>query len=191
MSEDKSDEAKQKLVVVEEVLATEEKKQEQAPIMEQVYVEEKPNYLWIIIPTALLFGALAGGFITYFSGISKLSMPTSSPVATVPATPVPSPEPEQEFDRGGVAIQVLNGSGIAGMAGKAKTHLESLGYKNVAVGNASKSDFMITEIELKTESQNIKNIIISDLSKNYTLSDEVGTLSVSSKYDIVVTLGKK
>lgn len=214
MIKDKNEEIKKKMVVVEEVVeepenieetveVTEEPKEEiievekpQKSVVDTIEEsEEKTNYLWIIIPTALLVGALVGGLITYFSGISSLSSedatlnPTSSPVAEAEETS--EPETKEEFDRSEIKLQVLNGSGISGYAGKAKVYLESLGYKDVEVGNAQSSDFTQTEISLKAEFKDNLDSIIKDLSKDYDVSDTTKTLSTSSKYDFVITLGNK
>lgn len=156
---------------------------------------EKPNYLWIIIPTALLVGALVGGLITYFSGVSKLDKGDINP------TPISSEAPEAEsspeatsaatLKRDTLKIQVLNGSGVSGAAGTAKTYLEDLGYKNVVTGNASTSDFTETEISIKKEMEEYTSLLTSDLKDEYQVADSVKTLVTTSKYDVVITLGKK
>lgn len=164
------------------------------PVAEET---EKTNYLWIIVPTALLVGALAGGLITYFSGLSSLegnSVPTPTSVATEMPKVDEEVEEEKEtdeFDRSAVKLQVLNGSGVAGLAGKAKTMLEGLGYKSVAVGNASTSDFTDTVISVKASKKELLDFLVKDLSKDYQVSDETETLSASSAYDFVITLGNK
>lgn len=203
-------ETKKKVVVVEEVVEEETPKEEEkkeTKTEENVVdakteksdeiilteVEEKPNYLWIIIPTALLVGALVGGLITYFSGISKLSTVESSPTPVVSIEPQSSPSasPSASVKRSEVKVQVLNGSGTSGLAGKAKTYLEELGYKDVAVGNASSSDFTETEIQIKDSVKDFLDTITTDLSKSYTVAKETKVLITSSKYDIVITLGSK
>lgn len=156
---------------------------------------EKPNYLWIIIPTALLVGALVGGLITYFSGVSKLDKDEVIP------TPISSEAPEAEsspeatsaatLKRDILKIQVLNGSGVSGAAGKAKTYLEDLGYQDVDTGNASVSDLTETEISIKEEMEEYTSLLTSDLSEDYQVADSVKTLVTTSKYDVVITLGKK
>lgn len=196
----KSEQAK-KVVVVEEVLEevkVEEPKpketEKEQTIPKEVQVEEeKPNYLWIIIPTALLVGALVGGLITYFSGISKLSTIESSPTPVVSIEPQSSPSasPSASVKRSEVKVQILNGSGTSGLAGKVKTYLEGLGYKDVAVGNASSSNFTETEIQIKESKKDFLKTITDDLTKDYTVSKDTKTLITSSKYDIVVTLGSK
>lgn len=201
------EELKKKVVVVEEVEAVEETpKQEESVAVEDIKTVEpeveapdeydKPNYLWIIVPTALLVGALVGGLITYFSGIASLNSTgseTPTPVATivsdVTATPVASVAPSLKRD--GLKVQVLNGSGVAGAAGKAKTLLEGLGYKSVDTGNASSSNFVNTEVAVKESSKEYLELVIKDLSKEYEATDAAKVLPTSSKYDIVITLGTK
>ncbi|MDP3917815.1 MAG: LytR C-terminal domain-containing protein [Candidatus Woesebacteria bacterium] len=183
-----------KMVVVEEVV--EEVKTpvvESKPEPEMVVEEEKSSYLWIIIPTALLVGALVGGLITYFSGISKLPETNSSPstVASISPEASATPEPKVEVDRSKILLQVLNGSGTSGFAGKAKTYLEGLGYKDVMAGNAVTSDFTDTVISVKDSKKELLEIIKTDLSKNYKVAEKTETLSASSKYDFVITLGSK
>ncbi len=157
--------------------------------------EEKTNYLWIIIPTALLIGALVGGLITYFSGLSRLSEADIAPTPIASITPevqaTATPAPKSDFDRSLVKLQVLNGSGVSGLAGKAKTYLEGLGYKDVVAGNASVSDLVETTISVKDSKKELLENVISDLSKNYKVSEKTETLVASSKYDFVITLGSK
>lgn len=205
---EKTEEPKKKMVVVEEVAVEEtpvekvneapETKKEEKIAVETPTIEEeteKSNYLWIIIPTALLVGALVGGLITYFSGISKLSMETAtpSPVATAQAqTEVkPTATPQSTIKREDLKIQILNGSGISGEAGKAKTLLEGLGYKNVDTGNASSSDFAETEIAIKAASKDALATVIKDLSSKYSAVEAAKPLATTSKYDLVITIGKK
>ena len=219
MPTDKSEEPKKKVVVVEEVSSeesspksqTKEETREQEAVQieeapkkeESVDVapssvsesdgeDEKPNYLWIIVPTALLVGALVGGLITYFSGISKPveTLATPTPVAT--STPVSSPTPvTTDLKRSDVKLQVLNGSGVSGLAGKVKTYLEGLGYKDVATGNADSSDYAQTELQVKDSKKSFSDLVSKDLSKDYTVSSSIKTLNSSNKYDIIITLGKK
>ena len=173
----------------------EEKKEEKETVVEEKIEEDKPNYLWIIIPTALLVGALVGGLITYFSGVSKLNKdeiapsPIASEASTEVATPIASPAGELKRDT--LKIQVLNGSGVSGAAGKAQTYLEGLGYKDVVTGNAISSDFTETEISIKNASKEYLDLLTTDLSKNYKVATGTSTLATTSKYDVVVTFGTK
>lgn len=215
MPKDKNEKAKRVVIVeevtpekeIEEVTPVETKQKEVVPEKVSTEVptekeeevnkveEDKPNYLWIIIPTALLVGALVGGLITYFSGVSKLNKeevtpsPISSEVPNVEATPEASPVGELKKDT--LKIQILNGSGTSGAAGKAKTYLEGLGYSEVDTGNANSSDFSETEISIKDSSKDYLDMITSDLSKSYKVASDSTILVATSKYDVVITLGQK
>ncbi|EKE04966.1 MAG: hypothetical protein ACD_19C00427G0013 [uncultured bacterium] len=198
---------KKKMVVVEEVVESPEvieapktnetsKTEEVITPVEVIEEEvEKTNYLWIIIPTALLIGALVGGLITYFSGISKLDSENIISTPVVSATPevkaTATPTPKSEIDRSLIKLQVLNGSGVSGLAGKAKTYLEELGYKNVVVGNATVSNLTETTISVKDSKKELLKDVIADLSVKYKVAEKTEILSSSSKYDIVITLGSK
>jgi hypothetical protein len=162
-------------------------------------VNDKPKYLWIIVPTALLVGALVGGLITYFSGISNMNtnsnevVSTSTPSAV--ATNIPESQatatPSSSLKKETLKVQVLNGSGISGLAGKVKTMLEGLGYKSVSVGNASSSSFEQTEVAVKESKNEYLDVLIKDLSKDYDAVEAKKPLSASSSYDVVITLGSK
>lgn len=211
------EEPKKKVVIVEEVESVEEtpkheevavepnkesQKTEVAEVTKPVEQEpeaveeyDKPNYLWIIVPTALLVGALVGGLITYFSGIANLSTDSSSsptPMASVePVVTEATATPKSTFKRDSLKVQVLNGSGVSGAAGKAKTLLEGLGYSGVDTGNASASNFTTTEVAVKESAKEFLDLVIKDLSKDYTATAAAKVLPTSSKYDIVITLGAK
>jgi len=214
-------EHKKKMVVVEEVLEVKEPKKEddsgesltpEVPVVTETKTAdlekainsetiqeqeeiEKTNYLWIIVPTALLIGALAGGLITYFSGIAKLNSDSATPTPLASSMPEVSATPTATstltLKKDGLKVQVLNGSGVSGAAGKAKVLLEKAGYKSVDAGNANVSDLAQTEIAIKETMKEYLDLIIEDLSKSYTAVEASKSLSASSKYDIVVTIGKK
>lgn len=202
-------EPKKKIVIVEEIPEVEEitkvetSEELKTPKTEQVIVPtevieedvEKTNYLWIIIPTALLIGALVGGLITYFSGLSKLNSQNSVSTPIASATPevksTATPTPKSEIDRSTLKLQVLNGSGVSGLAGKAKTYLEGLGYKDVVVGNASVSNLTETTVSVKDSKKELLEAVVADLSKNYKVATKTDILPTSSKYDFVITLGSK
>lgn len=222
---DEKEKSKKKMVVVEEVINEKEQEVSEVskvpevaevPVITETKTEdiekainsepksgsdtssefiEKTNYLWIIIPTALLIGALVGGLITYFSGLSRMSETnaTPSPIATVtPEVQVTvTPSPKSSFDRSAVKLQVLNGSGVSGLAGKAKIYLEGLGYKDVVAGNASASNLVETTVSVKDIQKELLESVVTDLSKNYKVAEKTEILSASSKYDFVITLGSK
>jgi hypothetical protein len=81
-------------------------------------------------------------------------------------TPTPSleaPEPTPTPDvRGDIYLDVLNGSGVAGAAGRTADTLRALGYQIAEVGNADNSNYAETEIYAAADFDN-ETLLISDL----------------------------
>ncbi|MBI3290220.1 LytR C-terminal domain-containing protein [Candidatus Microgenomates bacterium] len=141
--------------------------------------------LWIILILVFLAVGIGGGMFIFKSGMVGGLQATPSPSPTVESTPTPKPE----LDRSELNIQVLNGSGIAGVAKTAQEFLEGLGYEVGNATNAKTYDYTQTEISLKEEKMDYKDQLISDLSKEYLVSSSVETLDEDSKYDAVVIIG--
>ncbi|MEK7164209.1 MAG: LytR C-terminal domain-containing protein [Patescibacteria group bacterium] len=141
------------------------------------------RWLWVTVIISALYGVVLL-FLIYKSNKPKeeIVTPTPSPVAI--ATPVPV------FDRKDFKIQVLNGSGVAGLAGKAKDKLEALGYPEVTVGNADSKDYTETEVAIKKAKSGFVADIKKDLS-DYTLSQDSGTVTGDSEFDVEIILGSK
>lgn len=143
---------------------------------------------WVLIVVFALLGAAAGGV-----GIYLQNRPSAEPAPspTPEASALPSPSPETKLNREDISIQVLNGSGVTGAAGKAKDYLEGLGYTVDNVGNANSSDYTQTEISTTTSAQKYVDMLTEDLGSNYTVSDQVGSLGSDSSYDVVIILGSE
>lgn len=174
--------------------------QEVAPsVAEEKKISEKSpkkgKTFFLFFGIILLVGGLTIGGILFSQKAlegrtpseSTESTPTSIPtiVNTTDITPTP------EISKKDLKISVLNGSGIAGLAGKAKTFLESLGYQVVNTGNAEAFTYETTEVSIKEDKQMFLADIVKSLSEKYTLSAKNPTLDSQSKFDIVITLGKK
>ena len=106
-------------------------------------------------------------------------------------TPTPSPIPTTGAvtSRKELNVQVLNGSGEAGVAGKAQSFLQDLGYDVVVTGNADNFDYQGVTINIKSSRSDYLDDIKSDLSDKYTVNDETGTLSSSSAFDVTIIIG--
>jgi len=151
--------------------------------------------IFFIILIVLIVGALvAGGAYYYKNGMSKVSLPgsksnedTDVPTPEVTSTPSPS-----EVDLTTLNVQILNGSGIPGEAGKVKTLLNDLKFKKVDTANADKYDYTTTLVSLKKNlSDSVYEKIKGALSKNYILEKSEETLPEDSEYDIQITVGSK
>ncbi len=164
---------------------------------EHEYRETKTNLKLIFlvtIITALIVGFIAGGVYVYMTGVSNNVVteesPTPAPSMTVASTPTPTPTPKPVVDLGTYSVTVLNGSGVIGAAGKVKTSVETAGFKVSTTGNAANYNFNSTVIEVK---ESVPSEVVTKLKeslKDYVV-EEGENLSTSSKFDIVITAGKK
>jgi hypothetical protein len=148
----------------------------------------------LVVVFALL-GALAGGFFYYKEKASiKTQEDTSdsSPTPVVSASPSPTPE---VVDFSKYNVNLLNGSGVAGLASSVKGSFVDKGFlaEKVATGNADKYDYEATVIKAKSK---VPQALVDSVTKileekGFTVEVSSDELSASSSYDLVVTLGKK
>jgi hypothetical protein len=149
------------------------------------------NLIWIITAIVFIIAAFAGGIYVYQTGI-KVSQPkeTEGLDEFIENVFTPEPSPSATPDLTAFTVDIENGSGIAGEAGKAKTLLEEAGFKVGTAGNADRYDYTKTEISAKEEvSQDFLVELANILKENYEV-DEPGILSASSSSDIIVIVGK-
>lgn len=151
----------------------------------------KPAIMWaiVIVVTCLV----AGGAILLVAG-GNLKMPSigAKPTPTPTATAAPTPTPVLETTKKEeLSIQVLNGSGTPGEAGKMKTFLEKKGYTVKDTGNADNYDYEATEIQIKSGKEAIYKLLETDLKEDYNLSSSPATLSDDVPYDVRIVVGKE
>jgi hypothetical protein len=147
------------------------------------------KYFWTGLPVILIIGALVGGVFIYKSGATKPKI-TQEELSLV-QSPTEISEPTPELKREDLKLKVLNGRGVAGIAGEAKNYLESLGYKDVEVGNADSYAYQQTEISIKKDKEPYLELLITDLSDGFRVSEKTETLATESEFDAVITIGKE
>jgi hypothetical protein len=163
----------------------------------------KPN-LKVIITVGvilLLFGILIGGVFYYRSNVGdEAEEATSSPseeivtneTITESPTSTPTPTPEEELDLSNYSVNILNGSGIAGEAGRASSLLEELGFSELDTGNADSYEYTTTVISLKKEvPDGVYEKIKESLSTDYIVEKSDEALEEDSTYDVVITVGSR
>ncbi|OGH14203.1 MAG: hypothetical protein A3H50_01040 [Candidatus Levybacteria bacterium RIFCSPLOWO2_02_FULL_37_10] len=123
---------------------------------------------------------------------SPTDEPTSTPKPTNTPTPKPSSNPIDKttgLDRSKLSVEVQNGSGEAGVAGKAAGILKDLGYLT-STGNADNFNYSNVTIQVKSAKSDYLSLLKKDLAASYTIGSSSSDLSASSSADALVIIGK-
>lgn len=149
--------------------------------------KKKLGKTFIILGIVILVALLAVGIVTAVRNNAPAEpSPTPTPVATPTPTPSPTPEP---VVLGDLKVQVLNGSGTPGEAGKVAKKLESADFTDIDTGNADSYDYKSTEVRVRPDmSDSVYEAIKTALAGDYTVTPG-DPLTASSDYDVVVIVG--
>ena len=118
--------------------------------------------------------------------------PTSTPKPTSSPTPKSASNPIDKatgLDRSKLSVEVQNGSGEAGVAGKAAGILKDLGYL-ASTGNADNFNYSNVTIQVKSTKSDYLALLKKDLSASYTIGSSSSDLSATSSADALVIIGK-
>lgn len=122
---------------------------------------------------------------------SPTSSPSASPLPTSEASPTPSSvDKATGLDRSKLSITIENGSGEAGVAGKASDYLKGLGYVISSTGNADNFDYTNVTIQVKANKSDFLALLKKDLGFNYTIDKATSDLADSFSTDALVIIGK-
>ena len=117
--------------------------------------------------------------------------PTKKPTATPTTKPTSNPiDSATGLDRSTLKVEVQNGSGTAGVAGKGSDILKGYGYNVVATGNADNYDYQNVTIKVKSTKSNFLPLLKKDLGFDYTVGTTSADLSSDSSADALVIIGK-
>lgn len=141
----------------------------------------------IITPTPTIEEAIEEPTETPIPEESPTPEVTKSPTARPTTSPI---DKATGIDRRELSIEVQNGSGEKGVAGKVSEYLKSFGYKIGGTKNADNFDYTNVTISIKSASENYLSLLKKDLNTEYTVGDTNSTLSASSSADVVVIIGK-
>ncbi len=138
----------------------------------------------------LALGLLAGGAVWFFSGDAQDLKPVEpTPIPEEEMIPTMEPTPTPDLDRADLSIDVLNGSGVPGAAGDAEDFLLDLGYEEITTGNADSYDYQQTEVSIKESKDEYLQMLLTDLSSEYTVSSESAYLDEDYDYDVQIIVG--
>jgi len=149
------------------------------------------KWLWIGLATLLVVGVVVGGVLRVRSVEKKPDVPeVVAPVPSITPTPTPTPEP---VDLSVLTVQVLNGSGVVGEAGRVKVLLTEAGFEEdkVETANAKNYDYLETEVRIKQGLADGLYVQLKELlSGDYTVSEEA-VLPISAEFDIQIIVGTR
>ena len=154
----------------------------------------KKGKIILLCLVALLLVALAAGTILNserdkLSFMNRNNKPRETVVLSPTQAPIATPVPA-EVDKKTLKIEVQNGTGESGVAGKMKNLLVEKGYEGtIETGNADNYDYTETVLKIKKTKIGIQKELETDLSDDYTLSKSVENLEDDSDYDVVVIVG--
>ncbi|MFC1653852.1 LytR C-terminal domain-containing protein [Patescibacteria group bacterium] len=103
------------------------------------------------------------------------------------ATPTPAPTPEP-LSREEIKLEILNGSGVTGLAGKNKTIFEDLGYVVESVGNAD--SVKETELYIKEDLEEKLEYLLIDFKDTFGEASVSGYLDDDSEVAAQIILGE-
>lgn len=152
----------------------------------------KKSKVIIVICLCIIFTILGffGGYM-YAKTMGVTGTPaTKSSDIVVEETPTPTEV--EEVNLSDYSIEILNGSGVAGIAGTEQEALETDGFSVENTGNAETQDFTETQIAVKSDvSKEFIEKLRDSLSERYVVASGTEDLDDDSTYDVVVTVGSE
>jgi hypothetical protein len=98
--------------------------------------------------------------------------------------------PTQVNNTGSLKLEIENGSGTKGAAGKMSMALTTAGYVIVSAGNADSFSYKGITIKIKKSKEQLLNKLKKDLSKNnYLVTESMTTFPESSIADALIIIG--
>lgn len=141
---------------------------------------------FIIIGVAVLVFTIAFFVIRKSGTKSAASNAESSAASVVSPAPTPTEKPVQKSQ---LAVEIQNGNGEAGLAGKWKTVLAKAGYSTITTGNADNYEYTGVTIQAKTAG--IAAVLLEDVKPAYAAASVSGTfLDSTSSVDAIVIVGR-
>jgi cytoskeletal protein RodZ len=171
----------------------------------------KRFYILVIVVIVLIV------FFVIYSRVSSSNSETSeitpTPTVEITSTPTPTPEetptPKEEeeitptpkptknpidkstgLDRSELTIEVQNGSGMEGAAGKVSDFLKEYGYQISSTGNADNYEYSGVTVIVKSGSSDYLGLLKADLQTKYSVTSTSNDLSASVSADALVIIGK-
>lgn len=138
----------------------------------------------------IIIGLLAGGGYYFWQSRGAATTSETAETTPTPDTEQPTPTPEENVEKDAFSIEIQNGSGIAGEAGRAQELLEGDDFKVTGTANADNYDYEETVIQAGDDVPDAWiDELIASLEKNYTVQTRIDDKG-DSDADVVVIVGK-
>ena len=147
------------------------------------------------LPIPLIIGGVAllvciAAFLIIRVFGTKLEITKGEPSSVAVVSPSAAAQPTAvPIQKSSLAIEIQNGNGEAGLAGKWKTVLTEAGYTTITTGNADNYEYRTVIVQAKTAE--IAAMIMKDLeSPNASATAAPSFLDSSSSVDAIVIVGR-
>lgn len=147
-----------------------------------------------VMIAAVIILILGGSAYAYSQGtFSSLLASTATPkeevTPTVQPTTTPTPAPTEE-DKTKLSVQILNGTGTTGQAGKVKARLEKLDYSDIKTANGDTKENTITTVTFSVKvSREYQEEVTKDLEKMFEEVESEKSKEESPEFDIIILTG--
>ncbi|OGM10705.1 hypothetical protein A2Z22_05360 [Candidatus Woesebacteria bacterium RBG_16_34_12] len=157
---------------------------------------KKKKMFFILFILIIVAGVISGGIWYFNNNFKKEDSDTNVDNGSQVVTPSPevsaTPTQAQEVDTSEYSINILNGSGIAGEAGRVENLLSDIDFKVIDTANADSYDYVETEVQIKENlPDTLYNLIKESLENNYIVTRLDENLTEDSEYDVVIIVGSQ
>ncbi len=172
--------------------AIEDEVEDESPPGETGEPKENPLKKWFLVGVIVM--VWVGGIMVVMNMGKQGNAPASRPalksdsIQSLLPTPIvatTAATPEVRLD--GYKVSVLNGSGLAGEAGRVRESLMGMGFVQVDVGNAS-DNVSLTKISSSAIMPLEVVNMVKDSLVGYSL-DSDGVLTAGAEYDLIILVG--
>lgn len=150
-------------------------------------VQEKSNKMLFLAGGGILLIILLAtlGFFV----LSSKEMPQENKKTEI-KTETPTPTPKPALIRSEWSLEVLNGSGVAGVAKKLAERLREKGYQVISAGNADKDSYTESQIYVSSAFKERIDLLIADVKDVVKIASIAGELKDSTASARII-VGKK
>lgn len=137
----------------------------------------RPSGKLVTLILFVLTIVVIGGGIYFVAGVGSPKKQQQEETATPTQTPTPTP---QALNRSEWSLEVLNGSGVTGVAKKLADQLKELGYQVSKVGNADRDDYETNQLYVREDLADEIDAVVLDIKDIIKIASIAGKLKDST-----------